>query len=130
MQEEQVLLESRRSSHSEASPSFDAEAAAAAAMAAETAGEEQTGLLGLEAAVEHVVEVGIDAGLDLIDAGQPSLLLIVYRVMSIVSEDNALGVMQSTMQGSSTTVVLCCLHEFPHRTHCLSWCEACGGSWN
>ena len=69
IQEEQVLLESRRSSHSEASPSFDAEAAAAAAMAAETAGEEQTGLLGLEAAAEHVVEVGINAGLDLIDAG-------------------------------------------------------------
>ncbi|DBA69271.1 TPA: hypothetical protein ACH3X2_14313 [Trebouxia sp. C0005] len=58
-QEEEVLLESRRSSHSEASSSAQPTAV----------DEPQTGLLALEAALEHVVEVGIDAGMDILDAG-------------------------------------------------------------
>ncbi len=59
-QEEEVLLESRRSSHSEASSSAQPAAA----------DEPQTGLLALEAALEHVVEAGIDAGMDILDAGK------------------------------------------------------------
>ena len=66
LQEEEVLLESRRSSHSEASSSAQAAVVE----------EPHTGLLALEAALEHVVEVGIDAGMDIIDAGQPSLCLL------------------------------------------------------
>ena len=64
VQEEEVLLESRRSSHSEASPSAQAAVAE----------EPHTGLLAFGAALEHVVEVGIDAGMDIIDAGKPTLL--------------------------------------------------------
>ena len=60
LQDEEVLLESRRSSHLEASSSAQA-----------AAGDEpQTGLLALEAALEHVVEAGIDAGMDILDAGK------------------------------------------------------------
>ena len=59
-QQEEVLLESRLSSHSEASSSAQPAAV----------DDPQTGLLALEAALEHVVEAGIDAGMDILDAGK------------------------------------------------------------
>jgi len=68
-----VLLESRRSSHCEASSSAHPVAAAAG-------NEQQTGLMAVEAALEHVVEVGIDAGMDMIDAGQ-----LCYRCSCTIS---------------------------------------------
>ena len=34
------------------------------------AAEHHTGLMAVEAALEHVVEIGIDAGMDIIDAGE------------------------------------------------------------
>lgn len=72
--QEEVLLESRRSSHSEASSSSSPLQAGApehvhGGPAAEGG---HTGLLPLEATLEHAVEAGIDASMAALDAGAPA----------------------------------------------------------
>ncbi|KAL3155586.1 hypothetical protein ABBQ38_010843 [Trebouxia sp. C0009 RCD-2024] len=70
-QQEEVLLESRRSSHSEASSSSSPLPAGAAEHVhpGQAAGGGNMGLLAMEATLEHAVEAGIDASMAALDAG-------------------------------------------------------------
>lgn len=71
--QEEVLLESRRSSHSEASSSSSPLPAGAAEHVhpGQAAGGGNMGLLAMEATLEHAVEAGIDASMAALDAGTP-----------------------------------------------------------
>lgn len=69
--QDDVLLESRRSSHSEASSSSSPPPAGASEHehSSQAAGAGNTGLMAVEATLEHAVEAGIDASMAAIDAG-------------------------------------------------------------
>ena len=66
--QEEVLLESRRSSHSEASSSSQP-APAQEHVPKPRLADCNTGLMAIEATLEHAVEAGIDAGMGMLDAG-------------------------------------------------------------
>ena len=70
-----MLLESRRSSHSEASSSSSPLATGAPEevhRGQAAAGGANTGRLAMEATLEHAVEAGIDASMAALDAGTPA----------------------------------------------------------
>ena len=71
--QDEVLLESRRSSHSEASSSSSLQAAGGQEHAHRPRpADHNTGLMAMEATIEHAVEAGIDASMAALDAGLSS----------------------------------------------------------